>query len=110
MAWEQRGQKTYYYKTVHCDGKVKRVYLGTGLAGRLAAEADVLRRAERKAEEEARRAQRDQMDAATTLNRDLNRGCELLAVAALLTAGFHRPNRHAWRSWRDGRRTLQHTA
>jgi hypothetical protein len=106
VAWEQRGQKTYYYRTVHQDGKVRRLYLGTGPAGRLAADADALRRAERKAEQEALRAWQGQLDAAATLNRDLNRGCEVLAAATLLAAGFHRPCRHAWRIWIDGRRTL----
>jgi hypothetical protein len=23
-------------------------------------------------------------------------------------AGYHRPQRHRWRSWRNGRRTLKH--
>src|SRR4051794_18721354 len=107
MAWEKRGNKTYFYRSVFCDGKVKKIYYGAGPAGKLAADADALRRAERKAEEEARRWQKDQLDAAVTLTRDLNLGCELLAAATLLAAGYHRPCRHPWRTWRDGKQILK---
>jgi hypothetical protein len=109
MAWEKRGQcgeRTYYYRSIYRDGRVRKLYYGAGSAGKLAADVDALRRAERKVEQEALRAWQGQLDAAMTLNRDLSRGCEVLAAATLLAAGFHRPCRHAWRIWIDGRRTL----
>ena len=31
----------------------------------------------------------------------------MLFFQALLLAGYHRPGRHQWRAWRDGRRTLR---
>jgi hypothetical protein len=107
MPWEKRGVRAYFYRSVRRGGRVQRLYMGTGAAGRMAADADALRRAEQKVEEEARRAHRDQLDAAMTLTCDLNRGCELLAAATLLAAGYHRPCRHVWRTWRDGRRALR---
>src|SRR4051812_11444511 len=40
MAWEKRGNKTYFYRSVFRDGKVKKIYYGAGPAGKLAADAD----------------------------------------------------------------------
>jgi hypothetical protein len=106
MAWEKRGARSYFYRSVRCAGKVKKLYYGTGPTGRLAAQADTLRRAERVAAEKAHRAEKDRLDVAVRLTHDLSRCCDLLAAAALLAAGFHRPGRHPWRLWRNGRRTL----
>jgi hypothetical protein len=109
MAWERHGGRSYYYRSVRRDGKVVKAYYGTGPVGRLAAEVDALRRAEQRAEAAARQARRDRLDAALTLTRDLGGGCEVLAAATLLVAGFPRPSRHPWRIWRDGRRALAPT-
>jgi len=106
MAWQKRGKRAYYYHSVRQGGRVRRVYHGTGPTGQLAAAVDALRRAERQAEEAARRAAKDQLDFAGKLTQDLSRGCELLAAATLLVGGYHRPSRHNWRIWRHGRRTL----
>jgi hypothetical protein len=106
MAWEKHGERTYFYRSVRRDGKVVKVYYGAGPVGRLAAEVGALRRAERQAEADARKAQEDRLGAAVTLTRDLSEGCELLAAATLLAAGYHRPSRHKWRIWRHGRRAL----
>ena len=46
------------------------------------------------------------VDAALTLTVDLCRACGLVAEAAMLSAGYHRPSRHTWRAWRHGRRVL----
>jgi hypothetical protein len=107
MAWEKHGERRYFYKCVRRNGKVVKVYYGAGPVGRLAAEVGALRRAERQAEADARKARKDRLDAAVTLTQDLSRGCDLLAAATLLAAGYHRPSRHLWRIWRDGRRTLK---
>jgi hypothetical protein len=88
---------------------VKKLYYGAGAAGQLAAAVDTLRRAEQRAEADARKAHRDCLNAAMTLTRDLSGGCDLLAAATLLVAGYHRPSRHPWRIWRDGRRALAPT-
>src|SRR5262245_54971646 len=109
MAWERYGQRRYYYRSVRRDGKVKKLYYGAGFVGRLAAAVDALRHAERQAEEAARRAVKDRLDIAVRVTCDLSRGCELLAAATLLAAGYHRASRHPWRPWRDGRRALAPT-
>ena len=107
MAWQKRGKRAYYYHSVRQGGRVRRVYHGTGPTGQLAAAVDALRRAERQAEEAARRTAKGQLDVAVALMRDLSRGCEVLAAGTLLAAGFHRPSRHCWRPWRYGRRALK---
>jgi hypothetical protein len=86
---------------------VKKIYYGRGPLGTYAANAEALRRAERAAIEEALRAERNRLDIALALTQELNRRCELLAVASLLAAGFHRPSRHTWRLSRHGRRILK---
>jgi hypothetical protein len=107
MAWEKRRKRDYFYRSVRRAGKVQKLYYGSGTTGRLAAQAEALRRAERLAAELAHRAAKDQLHVALTLTHDLGRCCDLLAAAALLAAGFHRPGRHTWRVWRDGRRELK---
>ena len=49
MAWETRGGGRYYYKVSRDDGRVRRLYLGTGAVAELAARDAELRRAERQA-------------------------------------------------------------
>src|SRR4051812_23332161 len=100
MAWEKRNKRSYFYRSVRSDGKVKKIYYGNGPAGELAANADALRRADRDAEKEARRAAKGRFDAVMTLTLELYRVCDLVASATLLAAGYHRAHRHAWRPWR----------
>jgi hypothetical protein len=107
MGWEKRHNRTYYYRSVRQQGRVTKVYYGPGPVGKLAAEVEAFRRAEREAEENIRRAARDQLDAAVALTRDLARWCEFLAAGTLLAAGYHRHARHPWRRWRHGRTALR---
>jgi hypothetical protein len=110
MAWETRGSKTYNYRSARVNGVVKKVYYGTGRAGEFAANVVALKRAERVASDDDRRRADDQLDVAIAATKDLSQRCELFAIATLLSAGFHRPARHAWRRWNHGRRVLARTA
>ena len=47
MAWEQRGTKGYYYRSVRHGSRVTKTYLGTGVLGELAEFLDAEERAER---------------------------------------------------------------
>jgi hypothetical protein len=106
MAWEKRGNRTYFYRSVRRNGHVKKIYYGDGPMGSIAANFDALRRAERQAEVEKLRMHKDQLETALALAQEFYRLCDLLTSAAMLAAGFHRPSRHPWRKWRNGRQIL----
>ena len=63
MAWEQRGTKGYYYRSVRHGSRVTKTYLATGMLGMLAAELDAEARAERQAKAEAWQQARKDMEA-----------------------------------------------
>ena len=99
MGWEPRGNKFYYFRYRKLNGRVTRQYLGAGAVAELAAAADALRRADRKAASEARRAEQASWQAALAPLMELSRVADLMARAALLAGGYHR---HA-RTWRKKR-------
>ncbi len=107
MAWEKRCKKMYFYRSVRCKGKVRKVYYGTGPTGKLAAETDALRRAEQRAGKMELSAGTERLQPALNLARRFEETCALLASANLLAAGFHRPYRHSWRTWIHGRRAIR---
>ena len=107
MAWEKRGERSYFYRTNRQGDGWRRVYYGTGPVGQFAAEVDALRRAENQAFATAAQAARAHLEEVITQTRELQRGCALLTSAVLLQAGYHRASRHRWRPWRHGRNALQ---
>jgi hypothetical protein len=64
MGWEARGNRLYYFRYRKINGRVTREYLGAGAVAELAFAADRLRRADRRAEAEARRAEQARWRAA----------------------------------------------
>ena len=97
MGWEARGSRLYYFRYRKVDGRVTRQYLGAGAVAELAAAADALRRADRKAASEARRAEAASWQAALAPLLELCRVADVMARAALLAAGYHRHSRCLWR-------------
>jgi hypothetical protein len=78
-------------------GRVVREYVGAGPIGELAAAADSLRRADRRAAAETLRAELARWAEATALLKELSCAADLLARAAFLTAGYHQHSRSSWR-------------
>ena len=99
MGWEARGNGRYYFRYRKVDGRVTRQYLGAGGVAELAAAADALRRADRRAAMEGRRAEEASWREALAPLLELSRVADLMARAALLAGGYHR---HA-RTWRKRR-------
>ena len=99
MGWEVHGRCRFYTRSRKVAGRVVREYVGTGAVAELAAAADALRRADRRAAMEARRAEEDRWRAALGPLLALSRVADLMARAALLAGGYHR---HA-RTWRKKR-------
>jgi hypothetical protein len=103
MSWERRRQQLYYYRARREGGRVIKEYVGSGPAAVAAAKQDLARRAERAAGRQAEQERR-QLD---TILREQIAGvgdeADALVSAALLAAGFHRPQRKAWRKRRSRR-------
>ena len=97
MAWEARGGRRYYTRSRRVNGRVVREYVGTGAVAELAAAADALRRADRRAAAEARRAEQARWREALAPLLELSRVADLLARAALLAAGYRQHARSSWR-------------
>ena len=90
MGWEVRGARRYYTRTSWVRGGFVRTYVGAGAVGELAAAADALRRANRRAATAAARAERERLGAAARPLKELGRLCGLLTQAALTSRGYHR--------------------
>src|SRR5262245_55787564 len=97
MGWEVRGTRRYYTRSRKVGGRVVREYVGTGPVAEVAAAADALRQAQRRAEREARLAERARWEAALAPLEGLCLASDLLARAALTAAGYHRHDRGEWR-------------
>ena len=97
MAWEQRGDRAYYYRSVRAGGRVVKEYAGGGLAGVLAAEFEAERREQRDHERAGIEREREKCTALEQPTRELDDLADLLMSATLLTAGYHRHDRGAWR-------------
>jgi hypothetical protein len=101
MGWE-RG---YYYRVRKVGGRVLREYVGAGRVGELAAELDAAQRERRRLDTLALRDKIAELDAIETAVKALNGRADLLARAALLTAGFRRHKRGEWRKRRMNGKT-----
>lgn len=106
MGWERRDSKTYYYRGERIGTKVRKVYFGSGRAGRLAALDDERRREERRAAREKDEAESLLADLAGVEARRYEADCRLLLEAVMLSAGFRRSDRHKWRAWREGQKAI----
>lgn len=94
----------YYYRSKRVNGTPRRIYVGTGPSGRLAAEED--RKAREVRELERLRADRLKAEHAQ-LDVDLaevHRLGDILGRAALYAAGYHQHAKGPWRPKRELRR------
>ena len=64
MAWERRGNQHYFYRSVRCGGKVKKIYYGRGDLAMAAAESLELARLGRERRKEAMQSQRGRYEEA----------------------------------------------
>jgi hypothetical protein len=96
MAWERRGGRCFFYRSVKRGGRVLKEYYGNGPAAELAARLLAEARTARAAEAAALQAERQRDERLDRLTGDLDSACRRLAEATLLAAGFRRVN-YEWK-------------
>jgi len=91
MGWENKGRGgRYYTRSRRVEGRVIREYLGGGLAGEMAAEADHMERERREAEKQRQRRELERLEALSAPVEELHEAAAVLARAHLIAAGCHR--------------------
>jgi hypothetical protein len=90
MTLEKRNGSLYYYRSERVDGRVRKVYLGSGRLAELWAEADRTERESREADRERERAELGRLEALAAPVRELDERAEVLARACLVAAGYRR--------------------
>ena len=78
-------------------GRVQREYVGDGIVGEMAAALDAEERAEKRAQAQRWRDERDRLEEADTPFEQMFDQVEFLARASLIVAGYHRHHRAEWR-------------
>ena len=101
MAWEQRGNRRYYYRAYKTKGRVRKAYLGNGPLAELAAQRDDLVRQPGRDAAEFRRHELAGMQAFDDSAAAFHHTLETLTRATLVTAGYHRHHGSEWRKRRD---------
>jgi hypothetical protein len=103
MAWERRQRGGYYYtRSFRVGGRVFREYVGGGLSGQMAAEADRIERERREVEALKEKQEREKVDALAAPVLELCEAAEIL-VRAQLVAGGYRRYQGKWRRVREQR-------
>src|SRR5688572_22455785 len=97
MAWERRGNRSYYYRSVRSGTRVTKEYAGGGLMGAIGEQFDAEQRDQRAAERRRLQRGRAQWAALEQPADELDDLSDLLMSAALSVAGFRRHDRGAWR-------------
>jgi hypothetical protein len=101
MTWELHRGRLRYTRSFRRTGRTIRQYVGTGEVAELVARADELAKAARKRQAEAGRTDRERWETAQASVVELERITNLFVQATLLTAGYHRHDRGAWRRRRN---------
>jgi len=105
MGWESRGGRRYFYRAGRVDGRVVKDYVGTGPLAELAAKLEAQDRRRRREATQALEAERARLAPAEAASAALDAAVDALVAAALLAAGYHRPNYAPWRRRRAARTT-----
>ena len=98
MAWERRGSNLYYYQSERVDGRVRKKYIGTSEASvaQAIAHADETIRRSRAAQSERGRVELEEARTLASAGEELWEAADILAVAELVAAGYHR-HKGQWR-------------
>jgi len=101
VAWEERKRGgSYYTRSRKANGRVTREYIGGGLAGKMAAEADRRERERRAAEALEAKQEREKVEALVAPVVELGEATDIVVRAHLVAAGYRRYQG----KWRRARR------
>jgi hypothetical protein len=105
MGLQQRGRCRFFVRSTRVNGRIVSQYLGSGVAADLAAADHARERQEQETEKAARRQAQARHASAIAPLDELCDLTDLLLKATLVSAGYHRHQRGAWRLRRvnDGR-------
>lgn len=107
MAWETRGNNSYFYQKERIGGKVKSVYVGSGEVTVLIDQCEKLRRHEKNIERADKKHRKDLSDKIDEQLNELSELNKCLVDALFLANGFHQHKRQ-WRKKRNGKNDNQH--
>jgi len=96
VAWEQRGSNLYYYQSERLDGRVRKKYVGAGEVAQAIAHADETMRRSRVVQSERARVELEETKTLASAGQELCEAADILAVAQLVAAGYHR-HKGQWR-------------
>jgi hypothetical protein len=97
MAWEQRGNRSYLYRSVRRSGRVVKEYIGRGRVASLIAQLDGIEREQRSQRRDDLEIDRQHWAALERPMLELDEIADLLVTAALTAAGYRRHDRGEWR-------------
>ena len=96
MGWKTINRRRYYYKSERDGGRVKTTYVGPGESGVLFSLLALEDRAEREAEREQRKFEREEFEAEEKTVADWFDDVQAAAEDAMIAAGFHK-HKGQWR-------------
>jgi hypothetical protein len=96
MAWERRDSNLYYYQSKRVDGRVRKKYVGAGEVAQAIARSDDTIRRSRVVQSERARGELEEARTLVSAGEELCEAADILAVAQLVAAGYHR-HKGQWR-------------
>jgi hypothetical protein len=90
VAWEERGGRRYYYRSVRDGGRVRKEYVGAGYFAELSARSDEIVRARRESKRCEDRDELERLEDLVAPAWEVREAAAVLARASLVAAGYHR--------------------
>jgi hypothetical protein len=97
MAWEQRGDRSYFYRSVRSGTRVTKEYAGGGLVGMLAEECENEQREQRAYERARLEKRRAESVALERSMREIEQMSDALVRISLEAVGYRQHERGEWR-------------
>jgi hypothetical protein len=100
MGWEERRGRPYYYRSRRLGDRVRKVYIGGGVLGEIAALEDEYRCRRREEEAAYWEEEKERLKQNAAFLQELEEAAKILATAHLLVAGCHK-YKGEWRRLRE---------